>query len=111
MIVYTPPAPAKTIPVVDFHGDDVPREIHKACRETGFFYVANHGAPRARRSCARDARAVARAAGGFLCAVLRHAEYHARAAALCAASGARKVEPAWRRRAHRLGRDHAARAG
>ena len=47
MIVYTPPAPAKTIPVVDFLGKDVPREIHKACRETGFFYVANHGVPQA----------------------------------------------------------------
>jgi len=45
MIVYTPPAPAKTIPVVDFLGNDVPREIHQACRETGFFYVANHGVP------------------------------------------------------------------
>ena len=45
MIDYTPPAPAKTIPVVDFSGKDVPREIHKACRETGFFYVANHGVP------------------------------------------------------------------
>jgi len=57
MIVYTPPAPAKTIPVVDFHGDDVPREIHKACRETGFFYVANHGVPQsvidAQFECAR----------------------------------------------------------
>ena len=45
MIVYTPPGPAKTIPVVDFSGADVPREIHKACRETGFFYAANHGVP------------------------------------------------------------------
>ena len=57
MIVYTPPAPAKTIPVVDFHGRDVPREIHKACRETGFFYVANHGVPQslidAQFECAR----------------------------------------------------------
>src|SRR6266496_4023326 len=45
MIVYTPPAAAKAIPVVDLLGNDVPREIHKACRETGFFYVANHGVP------------------------------------------------------------------
>jgi isopenicillin N synthase-like dioxygenase len=47
MIVYTPPASAKTIPVVDLLGEDVPGEIHKACRETGFFYVANHGVPQA----------------------------------------------------------------
>ena len=47
MIVYTPPAAAKTIPVVDLLGKDVPREIHEACRETGFFYVANHHVPQA----------------------------------------------------------------
>lgn len=45
MIAYTPPAPAKSIPVVDLAGGDAPAEIHKACRETGFFYVANHGVP------------------------------------------------------------------
>jgi len=52
MIPYTPPKPAEYIPVVDlggtFAGDRRAREaaaweIHKAARETGFFYVANHG--------------------------------------------------------------------
>ena len=43
MIVYTPPSAAQTIPVVDLREKNAPREIHKACRETGFFYVANHG--------------------------------------------------------------------
>ena len=47
MIVYTPPRAAKTIPVIDLAGSRVPWEIHKACRETGFFYVANHGIPQA----------------------------------------------------------------
>ena len=45
MIVYTPPSVAKSIPVIDLRGKDVPRQIHQACRETGFFYVANHGVP------------------------------------------------------------------
>ena len=45
MIVYTPPRVARSIPVVDLQGPDVPAEIHKACRQTGFFYVANHGVP------------------------------------------------------------------
>jgi isopenicillin N synthase-like dioxygenase len=52
MIIYTPPKPADHLPVVDltnaFSGGDksakaVAWEIHKACRETGFFYVSNHG--------------------------------------------------------------------
>src|SRR2546426_5887742 len=47
MIVYTPPITARTIPVLDFAGSKVAWEIHKACRETGFFYVANHGVPQA----------------------------------------------------------------
>jgi len=56
MIVYTPPRPAKTIPVIDLAGsfssrlDDrkqVAWEIHQACRETGFFYVSNHRVPQA----------------------------------------------------------------
>ena len=55
MIVYTPPKPADHIPVVDlaatFGGDLEAKkkaawEIHKACRETGFFYVANHSIPK-----------------------------------------------------------------
>jgi isopenicillin N synthase-like dioxygenase len=35
------------IPVIDLRGRNVPREIRKACRETGFFYVANHGVAQA----------------------------------------------------------------
>jgi isopenicillin N synthase-like dioxygenase len=54
MIPYTPPASAEPIPVVDlaasFSGDltarrEVAWEIHKACRGTGFFYIANHRVP------------------------------------------------------------------
>jgi len=56
MIVYKPPSAAKTIPVVDFAGSFSPRaedrrkvawEVHKACREIGFFYVSNHRVPQA----------------------------------------------------------------
>jgi isopenicillin N synthase-like dioxygenase len=47
MIVYKPPAAAKTIPVVDLSGNEAASETHKACREIGFFYVANHGVPQA----------------------------------------------------------------
>ena len=55
MIVYTPPSAASHIPVIDLAGsfDDaealarVGWEIHKACRETGFFYVSGHGVPQA----------------------------------------------------------------
>src|SRR6185503_10485498 len=52
MIIYTPPKPADHIPVVDLSGtfsDEeeplkaVAWEIHKACRDTGFFYISNHG--------------------------------------------------------------------
>jgi isopenicillin N synthase-like dioxygenase len=45
VIAYTPPSAAKKIPVIDFAGPNVAWEVHKACRETGFFYVANHGVP------------------------------------------------------------------
>ena len=47
MIVYTPPRPAKTIPVVDLAGGDAASRIHQACRETGFFYIESHGVPQA----------------------------------------------------------------
>mgnify|MGYP003648594698 CR=1 FL=1 len=56
MIVYTPPKPAEFIPVIDlapsFNGDSsackaVAWEIHKAARDTGFFYISGHGVPRA----------------------------------------------------------------
>jgi isopenicillin N synthase-like dioxygenase len=54
MIIYTPPKPATKIPVVDLAGSfsaniadrkAVAWEIHKACRDTGFFYALNHGVP------------------------------------------------------------------
>lgn len=54
MIIYTPPQAPTSIPVLDiggtFSGDSperqrVAREIHRACRETGFFYVSGHGVP------------------------------------------------------------------
>jgi isopenicillin N synthase-like dioxygenase len=49
MILYTPPRPAQHIPVVDLAAPaaDAARRIHEACRDTGFFYVANHGVPAA----------------------------------------------------------------
>jgi isopenicillin N synthase-like dioxygenase len=52
MIPYVPAKPAAYIPIVDlagtFGGDDATREaasweIHKAARDTGFFYIENHG--------------------------------------------------------------------
>jgi isopenicillin N synthase-like dioxygenase len=51
MIPYTPPRAATSIPVVDLGGSfgdgperaRVAAEIHRACRETGFFYVSGHG--------------------------------------------------------------------
>jgi isopenicillin N synthase-like dioxygenase len=52
MIVYEPPEAAKHIPIVDFSGafsadpaarKDVAWEVHKAGRETGFFYLTGHG--------------------------------------------------------------------
>lgn len=56
MIFYTPPKTADHIPVIDF-GDAfspdlakreaVAWEIHKACRDVGFFYLAGHGVPQA----------------------------------------------------------------
>jgi isopenicillin N synthase-like dioxygenase len=56
MIIYTPPKAADRIPVIDLAGTftadaaahrAIAWEMHKACRETGFFYVANHGLPAA----------------------------------------------------------------
>jgi isopenicillin N synthase-like dioxygenase len=52
MITYTPPIDAREIPVIDLAPAASPDpeahkavawEIHKACRDTGFFYVKNHG--------------------------------------------------------------------
>lgn len=54
MIIYTPPKPAEKIPVIDlgpsFSNDPADRravawEIHKTARDTGFFYISNHGVP------------------------------------------------------------------
>jgi len=54
MIIYQPPVAPQQIPVIDlapsFTGDPaafdaVAYEIHKACREMGFFYVSRHGVP------------------------------------------------------------------
>ena len=54
MIPYTPPKPAESVPVIDLAGsfsDDpadrraVAWEVHKACRDTGFFYITGHGVP------------------------------------------------------------------
>ena len=51
---YKPPCSAKEIPVIDltdsYSGDLEKRkrvawEIHKTCRDTGFFYVSNHTVP------------------------------------------------------------------
>lgn len=67
MIIYTPASAAKFIPVIDLTGSfsedfadkkAVAWEIHKACRETGFFYIKNHGIPegmiQAQLECARQ---------------------------------------------------------
>ncbi|MDX3906122.1 MAG: 2-oxoglutarate and iron-dependent oxygenase domain-containing protein [Pigmentiphaga sp.] len=54
MILYTPPHAAREIPVIDLADSFSPElarreavawKIHQACRDTGFFYVANHGIP------------------------------------------------------------------
>jgi isopenicillin N synthase-like dioxygenase len=52
MHIYTPPKPASNIPIVDLAGgragiakvrSRAAQDIHRACRENGFFYVSNHG--------------------------------------------------------------------
>jgi len=54
MLLYSPPKAATSIPVVDlgasFSADasthkPIAAAIHRACRETGFFYIANHRVP------------------------------------------------------------------
>ncbi|OWY27270.1 isopenicillin N synthase family dioxygenase [Herbaspirillum robiniae] len=56
MIPYTPPATARTLPVIDFadafspekaRREAVAWEIHKISRDVGFFYIVNHGVPQA----------------------------------------------------------------
>ena len=53
MIIYEPPHAATEIPVIDLadsYSDDIEKrkkvawEIHKACVDTGFFYIKNHTA-------------------------------------------------------------------
>jgi isopenicillin N synthase-like dioxygenase len=55
MEIYVPPKAASFIPIVDLGGagsmnnatrDRIATQIHRACRETGFFYVMNHGVDR-----------------------------------------------------------------
>jgi isopenicillin N synthase-like dioxygenase len=49
MQIYVPPKAATSIPMIDIGGRsaaDVAAQIHRACRETGFFYVAGHGVDR-----------------------------------------------------------------
>lgn len=52
MILYSPPKPATHVPVIDLSRSrdaegrrSLAREIHQVCRDTGFFYVRNHGVP------------------------------------------------------------------
>lgn len=53
MIIYEPPRTATTIAMIDLAGsfddaeelDRVAGEMHRALRETGFFYVIGHGVP------------------------------------------------------------------
>jgi isopenicillin N synthase-like dioxygenase len=66
MIIYDPPRAPESIPLIDvaasFSADDTSRrliaqQIHRAARETGFFYVRGHGVPetvsRGQLDCAR----------------------------------------------------------
>jgi isopenicillin N synthase-like dioxygenase len=54
MEIYVPPKAASFIPVIDLGDDDpnkaarerIAAQIHRACGETGFFYVSNHGIDR-----------------------------------------------------------------
>ena len=52
MIIYTPPTPPDAIPIIDLGGTTeigsparqaAVEGIQAACRETGFFYISNHG--------------------------------------------------------------------
>jgi isopenicillin N synthase-like dioxygenase len=52
MLIYQPPKVPTSIPIIDLTPslsgeldkiDAAAREIHKACREMGFFYISHHG--------------------------------------------------------------------
>jgi hypothetical protein len=47
MLVYMPPQAPASIPVIDlgWQKGNTARAIHRACRESGFFHIANHGEP------------------------------------------------------------------
>lgn len=53
MIPYAPPRPIKSIPVIDLGAaessaagaEQQARALQRACLDTGFFYIANHGMP------------------------------------------------------------------
>jgi isopenicillin N synthase-like dioxygenase len=47
MHIYTPPEVPVSIPAVDLETSQeaAAMAIHRACRETGFFYIVNHGVP------------------------------------------------------------------
>ena len=55
MLLYAPPSTTAAIPVIDLDGSflaldqrrQVAYEVHRACRDSGFFYVANHRVPAA----------------------------------------------------------------
>jgi isopenicillin N synthase-like dioxygenase len=55
MLVYSAPRNAETIPILDLEGcstsakarQAMALQLHEACRDIGFFYVANHGVPEA----------------------------------------------------------------
>ena len=55
MIIYSEPKTTSNLPVIDigpsFSGDHascsiIASEIRAACRDTGFFYISNHGVDR-----------------------------------------------------------------
>ncbi len=53
MLIDKPASVPSSIPLIDLHGASVDptiranifRQVHRACREMGFFYVTNHGIP------------------------------------------------------------------
>ena len=48
MHIYTPAEASRALPIIDIGGADashIATAIHRACRETGFFYIVNHAVP------------------------------------------------------------------